>query len=392
MKYLENLMASMTETFGDVLPKIFGAIVVLILGFIVAKIIKKIVEKLLKRTKIDEKIGQKLNTSFRIDTFVAKLVYYLIVIYVLLITLNILGVTGVTDSLEGMLSKFTEFLPNLIAAGVIAFAGYMIANIFSEASGFIAERAEKYGQKIGLNTSSISLTKIIKQLVFIVVFIPILIMALDTLKMTAISEPATEMLSKLFNAVPNIIAAAILLGVFFIVGKYVVSILSDLLKNLGINKLGDSFGLSSILGDHTLSSIIGKTAFFFIMFTGIIAAAAKLELGQVQLILENIFNISGKVFFGLIILMGGMTISNIAVSALKNSEGNKFMIPIARFAILGIFFAFALHTMGIAESIVNLAFGLTLGAIAVAFALSFGLGGREAAGNEMKKFFENMKK
>jgi hypothetical protein len=46
--------------------------------------------------------------------------------------------------------------------------------------------------------------------------------------------------------------------------------------------------------------------------------------------------------------------------------------------------------MGIAESIVNLAFGLTLGSIAVAFALSFGLGGREAAGKQMSKFFKKM--
>jgi hypothetical protein len=35
--------------------------------------------------------------------------------------------------------------------------------------------------------------------------------------------------------------------------------------------------------------------------------------------------------------------------------------------------------MGIADSIVNLAFGLTLGSVAVAFALAFGLGGRQPA-------------
>jgi hypothetical protein len=45
-----------------------------------------------------------------------------------------------------------------------------------------------------------------------------------------------------------------------------------------------------------------------------------------------------------------------------------------------------LRAMGIADDIVNLAFGLTLGAIAVAVALSFGLGGREAAGELMKNW------
>jgi hypothetical protein len=51
---------------------------------------------------------------------------------------------------------------------------------------------------------------------------------------------------------------------------------------------------------------------------------------------------------------------------------------------LGLFIAIALRTMGIANEIVTLAFGLTLGAAAVAFALSFGLGGREAAGKQME--------
>ena len=51
-----------------------------------------------------------------------------------------------------------------------------------------------------------------------------------------------------------------------------------------------------------------------------------------------------------------------------------------------------LRAMGIADSIVNLAFGLTLGAIAVAFALAFGLGGREAAGRLMSRWLDKIDK
>jgi len=48
--------------------------------------------------------------------------------------------------------------------------------------------------------------------------------------------------------------------------------------------------------------------------------------------------------------------------------------------------------MGIADSIVNLAFGLTLGAVAVAVALSFGLGGREAAGKLMEHWVSKLRR
>jgi len=392
MEMFENLFSSLSAQFGSVLPGLLGAIVVLILGFFVAGIIRRIVEKLMKKTSIDEKIGQKLNTGINIGKFVAKLAYYLVVIYTLLIALNILGVQSVLEPLQDMMSKFVGYLPNIVGAGVIGFAGYMISTIASEATGFLSERLESFGEKIGLNTGSLSLSKIVKQLVFIIIFIPILIIALDTLQMDAISKPASEMLGSLLLAIPKIIAAIILLGLFFIIGKYVVSILSDLLRNFGVDSMADSMGLSSFLGGKSLSSVIGNVALFFIMFTGIIAAADKLELGQVEVIMTSIFDIAGKVFFGLIILLAGLVISNLAVKAVNDAEGGSYMAPIVRFAIIGIFLAFALHTMGIAESIVNLAFGLTLGAIAVAFALSFGLGGREAAGKQMDHVFKKIRK
>ena len=304
-----------------------------------------------------------------------------------------MGVTGVTDSLQEMLGGFVGYVPNIVGAGIIGFAGYVIATILSEATSFVSERLESFGSKMGVSTGSVNLTKILKQVVFIIVFIPILIIALEKLDMSVISDPASEMLGGLMNSVPKIIAAAILLAVFFIIGRYVVGIVTELLRNVGLDKLSANLGLNSVIGETTsLSSVVGNIALFFIMFTGIIAACGKLELTQVEGILTNIFNITGRVFFGLIILMGGLFISNLAEKALSGSKSNGYLIPIVRFAILGIFLAFGLHTMGIAESIVNLAFGLTLGSVAIAFALSFGLGGREAAGEEMKSFFKNLKK
>ncbi len=393
MEYIKNLFDSLTSSLGQGLPTLLGAIVVIILGFIIAGIIKRLVIRLLGKTTVDEKLATKFSTSVRIDQFVGKLAYYIVVLYALLFALNMLGVDSVTDSLQEMLSGFVGYIPNIIGAGIIGFAGYIIATILSEATSFVSDGVENFGRRMGISAGSINLTKILKQVVFIIVFIPILIIALDKLDMKVISEPASEMLGGLLNSIPKIIAAAILLAVFFIIGRYVVNIVTDLLRNVGLDKFSTSIGLNSVIGETTsLSSILGNIALFFIMFTGIIAACDKLELEQVEEILTNIFGITGRIFFGLIILMAGVFISNIAEKAMSGSKKNGYLVPIVRFAILGIFLAFGLHTMGIAESIVNLAFGLTLGSVAVAFALSFGLGGREAAGEEMKNFFKNIKK
>jgi len=127
------------------------------------------------------------------------------------------------------------------------------------------------------------------------------------------------------------------------------------------------------------------------MFMAVIAAMEKLELHAISDILNTLFEMAGNVFFGVIILGAGVLISNMLVKTIDSVE-NAWLIPIVRFAIIGLFLAFGLHTMGIAENVVTLAFGLTLGAIAVAFALSFGLGGREAAGKQMEHFFKKVRK
>ena len=60
-------------------------------------------------------------------------------------------------------------------------------------------------------------------------------------------------------------------------------------------------------------------------------------------------------------------------------HGSPGLANIARIAILGLVLAMGLKAMGLADNIVSMAFGFTLGSVAVAAALAFGLGGRDAA-------------
>ena len=95
-------------------------------------------------------------------------------------------------------------------------------------------------------------------------------------------------------------------------------------------------------------------------------------------------------FFGILILMVGNYVSNLSANAIAAGE-NKGFASFARVGVLSIFIPIALSTMGMATNIVNLAFGLILGAVAVAFALAFGLGGREVAGKELENFFQKLR-
>ena len=375
---------------GDFIFNTIGAILVYFIGKLIASMIKNLVVKVMKKTTLDNKLFKNSAGGASPEVFVGKLVYYLIMIIVLMIVLEMLGFTQVLDPLKDMLGQFLGFIPNIVVASIIGFAGYMIATIVSDLVGMASSSLGKYSSKLGLK-SEINLPKLIKQLVFIVVFIPVLIAALDALKIEAVSGPLKEMLSTFINAIPNIIAAAIILAVFYVGGKFLSTMGAELLKNLGTDNLADKLNMQSVVGTSSLSKIIANLSFAFLMVTGIITALDKLNFTKLSEIFSNLLELSGQIFFGLIIMAIGNYVANIAYEALSKNKDNAFMASMARIATLGLFLAIALRTMGIANDIVNLAFGLTLGAIAVAIALAFGLGGREAAGKQTEHFFNNLR-
>ncbi|MCF8246042.1 MAG: mechanosensitive ion channel [Saprospiraceae bacterium] len=392
MDYLNNLFTSLTSRIGQLLPGILGAILVLILGLFLASGVKRLVLYLFKKTQFDEKLSARFKSTFKFDHFVARLAYFLVVVYMLLLVLDMMGVKDVLAPLQNMMNEFLGVIPNVVAAILIGFAGYVIATLASEATGFLASTLQGISEKAGLK-GALSLEAIVKKLVFIFVFIPILIAAIDALQLKVISDPATQMFAEFLAIVPQVLSAGVIIAVFYLGGRYVIALLTELLHSIGTDKLSDSLGLAKFVDKETsLSKIIGNIAFFFLMFGGIIAAVDKLLLPQFSEILNNTFEIAAKVFFGIVILFIGNYLANLAKKAVTQSENNEWLGTLAKFSILFIFLALGLSTMGIGQDIVNIIFGITAGAIGVAFALSFGLGGREAAGKYAAHFFEKLKK
>ena len=306
-----------------------------------------------------------------------------------MIVLDLLGVKNVLEPLQNMVNEFVAFLPNIIAAGIIGYVGYILAKIVSEAVGMGGAFIEKYADKAGVENSD-GMLNILKKVVFIFVFVPILIVALNALNMETISGPATHMFQEFLDAIPNIVAAALVLAIFFYIGKFISNMIKDILLNMGSDTFPAKIGLNEIVGNNfSLAKTVKSLVFFFIMFSGITIAAEKLGFTQITDILSMVLTMSGKIVFGMVLLILGNFIASLAKSSIVKS---KVIGNIVYVAILGLFIAMGLRSMGIADDIVNLAFGLTLGSVAVAFALAFGLGGREAAGKELAEWFKSLKK
>ena len=267
----------------------------------------------------------------------------------------------------------------------------MLATIVSELVGLAGDTIRSFAPKLKL-PENLDIVGILKKIVFIFIFIPLLITALNILNMEAISVPATHMLEQFFLAIPKILVAVIIIMVFVIGSRFVSNLLTDLLESFNLDSIVSKMNLGGMSSNANLPKLIGNIAYFFILIFGITTAVEKLEFTRLTEVLDTVVSLAGNILFGLVILIIGNWIASIAHKAMSKDGNSSFVASIVRMSILAIFLAMGLKTMGLGDEIINMAFGITLGTIAVSIALSFGLGGREAAGKQMERILNKFNK
>lgn len=367
-------------------PNFIAAVAIGFVGWLLATVARTAIKIGLDKTSLDEKLSAEVGVQ-PMTNHIADIVYWFILLMFLPMILGKLGLNGLLEPVTNMVAKILDFIPNLLIAGVLFAVGYIIAKVL---------RAIVTDVIAGLNIQSIAeragisdhtrLPKIAGSLVFLLVIIFTLIISLDALKVEVISRPATNMLNQIMAAIPNIIAAAAILGIAYYVIRFVAHIISGLLANTGIDDVPNKVGLQEALGQKKLSDLIGTLIIFFTMLFASIEAANRLGFERVSDLIALFIQFGADIVLGTVILFIGFWLANIIARIVERSEqGSKFLANIVRVLVMGLVLAMGLRAMGIADSIVNLAFGLTLGAVAVAFALSFGLGGQEAAARYLRR-------
>ncbi len=365
---------------------IIAAILIGLIGWLFASIFRDLVAKALAKTRLDQKLSTNAGVKPMSGT-IADIVYWFILLLVLTMVLGRLGLNGLFMPLTNMIDKTFSFLPNALLAAFVFFIGFVAARavrgiVTNLVAGF---NIQALATKAGINEKN-SLPTIAGSLSFMLVIIPFTIAALDALKVEAISRPATNMLNKVLESLPNVFTAAAILVVTYYVVRMLAGIVKNILANTQIDTLPAKLGLQSALGEKKVSDLVGCAILFFAMLFAGIAAADLLGFEAISGIIAMFIAFGSQIILGAVILTIGFWLAGIIAGVVERSEqGSKFLANIVRVLIMGLVLAMGLKAMGIADSIVNLAFGLTLGAVAVAFALAFGLGGRDAAARLLKR-------
>ena len=222
------------------------------------------------------------------------------------------------------------------------------------------------------------------------------------MEITAVVKGAWDAFAtKITVFLPKLIGAIIIFVVGLIIAKLVKMGIVKLLRLVRFDSAADKTGVKGFLDKgniiKTPSEIIGSLTYWFIMILALIASMDALGLPIVSDILNDIFLYIPNVVAAIIVLILGILFGNLLSAVVRTAASNAGLTTAeglgktALYAIVVFSGAIALIQLGIGEEIVTSAFGLAFGALALAFGLAFGLGGKEVAGEYLKRWLEEKK-
>ena len=353
--------------------------------------------------------------------------------------LQLLGLSQVLTPIQGMVDGVLGFLPNLIGAGIVFFVGALLAKVVrqlvhtalaampfdrwlksagSKASSLPGAPATSpsgppppppgqpaaphpgqpkpppgqpaaphpgqpkpphgYGGPAAPQGSGASIPKTVATVVYALIMIVVSIAALQILGIQSVSRPAEQMLQSIFDAVPVIIAAGLMLALGVFIARFVGDIVEQVLDGVGLDR--QIAELDVLPADTKVVPVVAKIAQIAIVLFFAVMAAQLLDFPQITAFLSEVLGLGGKVIFGAAIIAAGLFIANLLAKLLTGVGAT-----IVKDATIVLFVAMGLKYMGNADSIIELGFGALVVGGAAAAALAFGLGGRDAAARTLDR-------
>jgi len=213
-----------------------------------------------------------------------------------------------------------------------------------------------------------------------------------------IVEPVSQMLTRIMTYLPVLLGALVILIVGWIVAKAIRRLVDWLLKVIRFDTLADKAGISEILkkGDLKISAgeVISSIVYWLIIIMVLVMTVDALGLPKASDVLASLFAYVPKVIAVLLVLVVAMFLASFVSGIVRTAAGNanlpkpEMFAGVSRWAIIIFAVTISLEQLGIASLLVTTTFNIILGGVCLAFAIAFGLGGKDT----MAKYLEELRK
>ncbi|MFV0415486.1 MAG: mechanosensitive ion channel [Chthoniobacterales bacterium] len=372
--------------------KYVGAFLVFLIAWkIICPVVRGAIISALGKTSWDEKLSEWVgNKSANPARGIAQFFYYLLLLFFAVLSLDIAGLNDVTAPLQGMLNQFLSFIPGLVGASLLLFIAVFVGRIVKN---LIATSLNglRLDERIGSSEGTTPVSNAIAGAVFWLFILLILPAVLQSIQLGAIADPIIAIVGMITSSIPNIILAAVLLAIGFLVAEIARKLVTNVLVAIGVDAWPSKIGLDiPSSGPRSVSNITGYTLMVSIIVLLASTAINTLQIGLLEEASRGFVTGYFRILLAVLIFGAGLLLSRWAYSNL--SDKNALLAQVARIVILVLTAVAAIHrSQIIPPELVKLPYDAFIIAAAVALglggAVAIGIGGKDTVARILNRWF-----
>src|SRR5215204_3710189 len=204
-------------------------------------------------------------------------------------------------------------------------------------------------------------------------------------------QPVENALSTFLSYLPQLVGAIIILIIGYVVAKVLQAVVGRVLRGVGFDGWMERGGIKQFFDraqtNHTPATILGLLVFWFVFIIALTMATDALGIPQVSAVLGELIAYIPSIIAAILILILAALLANFLSGIVRGATGSDLLASIARYAIIVYAVFAAITQLGIAVELTAPTFLILLGAVALAAAIAFGIGGREVARDILEKAY-----
>ena len=204
-------------------------------------------------------------------------------------------------------------------------------------------------------------------------------------------QPLQDTLSTFLSYLPQLLGAVVILIVGYLVAKVLQAVTGRVLQSMGFDRWMERGGIKQFFDrtrtNQTPVSILGKLVFWFVFIIAITMATDALGIPQVSAVFAQLVAYIPNIVAAILILVLAALLANFVAGLVRGATGTDILASVTRYAIIVYAVFAAITQLGIAVELTAPTFLIALGAVALAAAIAFGIGGREVARDIVEKAY-----
>ena len=245
---------SLQTSLGAEIPRVIGAVSIMILGWLLAVICRAVIRKTLGLLGVNKQIEESTSTRVDAESPVSSAAFWLVLLATLIAVLNVLDLQLLSLPFSNLMNDVVGFLPRLMAGAVLAMVSWILATII-RAFATRALAATTLDEKLSAQADMRPMSESAGNVLFWIVNLMFLPAILNALNLKGLLEPVSRMVDQIISVIPKGAAAVLLAVVGYMVGRVLRGLVTSLLMAAGLDQVNESVGLEKSV---RLSALAGN--------------------------------------------------------------------------------------------------------------------------------------